>query len=117
MSSNNKIILKRSSVAGKKPTADQLDYGEISLNYADGEVYYKSSKNEIKALGEQYASEIETLKSGKLDKTETPMRRSTITSVTRLHPNISYHLNFRIEVAIINFVFLVILPTAAQRAR
>lgn len=71
MSSNNKIILKRSSVVGKKPTADQLDYGEISLNYADGEVYYKSSKNEIKALGEQYASEIETLKSGKLDKTET----------------------------------------------
>lgn len=69
--SNNKIILKRSSVAGKKPTTDQLDYGEISLNYADGEVYYKSSKNEIKAVGEQYASEIETLKSGKLDKTAT----------------------------------------------
>lgn len=64
--SSNKIILKRSSVAGKKPTADQLDYGEISLNYADGEVYYKTNKNEVKALGEQYAADIKTLNDNKI---------------------------------------------------
>ena len=43
--SNNTIILKRSSVTGKKPTESQLQYGELSINYADGELYYKSSDN------------------------------------------------------------------------
>ena len=30
----DKAIFKRSDVVGKKPTAEQLDYGEIAINYA-----------------------------------------------------------------------------------
>ena len=41
------IILKRSSVAGKVPLTTDLQYGEITLNYADGLIYYKKSDNTI----------------------------------------------------------------------
>lgn len=39
----NKIVLKKSSVTSKVPTTDDLDYGELALNYADGKLYYKKS--------------------------------------------------------------------------
>ena len=75
--SNNTIILKRSSVTGKKPTATQLQYGELSINYADGEIYYKSSGNTIKAVGQQYATDIAALKSGKLDASGTAIKATS----------------------------------------
>ena len=75
--SNNTIILKRSSVTGKKPTATQLQYGELSINYADGEIYYKSSDNTIKAVGQQYATDIASLKSGKLDANGTALKATS----------------------------------------
>ena len=34
-----KIRLKRSSVEGKIPTADQLPLGEVALNTYDGKLY------------------------------------------------------------------------------
>lgn len=43
----SKVILKKSSVAGRIPTANDLDYGELALNYADGKIYYKNSSNSI----------------------------------------------------------------------
>lgn len=43
----NKIILKKSSVAGKMPEIADLAYGELALNYKDGVIYYKSADNEI----------------------------------------------------------------------
>lgn len=43
----SKVILKKSSVAGRVPTASDLDYGELALNYADGKIYYKNSSNSI----------------------------------------------------------------------
>ena len=42
-----KIILKRSSVAGKIPTADQLDPGELAINLADGLLTSKDTENNI----------------------------------------------------------------------
>lgn len=75
--SNNTIIIKRSSVTGKKPTEAQLQYGELSINYADGELYYKSSDNTIKAIGQQYGEAIETLKSGKLDANGTALKATS----------------------------------------
>ena len=51
---NNKILLKKSNVENKKPV--DLDYGEIALNYHDGNIYYKNSNNvmsEIKRLDER----------------------------------------------------------------
>lgn len=74
---NNTIILKRSSVTGKKPTATQLQYGELSINYADGEIYYKNSDNTIKAVGQQYATDIAALKSGKLDASGTALKATS----------------------------------------
>lgn len=44
----NKIILKKSSVVGKGPTAGDLDYGELAINYADGKIYFKASDNSVK---------------------------------------------------------------------
>ena len=46
----NKVLLKRSSVPGKVPTTADLDYGELSVNYADGTLYYKTSSNTIGVL-------------------------------------------------------------------
>jgi hypothetical protein len=46
----NKVLLKRSSVGGKAPTTADLDYGELSINYADGLLYYKTSTNTINVL-------------------------------------------------------------------
>lgn len=43
----NKVLLKRSSIAGKAPVTSDLDYGELSINYADGVLYYKNSNNNI----------------------------------------------------------------------
>lgn len=37
----NRIILKRSHVAGKIPTVSQLEYGELAVNTRDGKVYLK----------------------------------------------------------------------------
>lgn len=42
-----KIILKRSSIAGKIPTADQLDPGELAINLADGLLTSKDTSNNI----------------------------------------------------------------------
>ena len=42
-----KILLTRSKTAGLKPTADQLQHGELFLNYADGVIYFKKSDGTI----------------------------------------------------------------------
>jgi hypothetical protein len=52
----NKIILKRSSVSGKAPLTSDLDYGELSINYADGTLYYKNSNNSIGTIGSNIAN-------------------------------------------------------------
>jgi hypothetical protein len=44
------IKFKRSSVSGKIPLVGDLDYGEMALNYADGVLYYKNSRNAIASL-------------------------------------------------------------------
>ena len=48
----NKIILKKSSVQGKTPLAQDLDYGELALNYADGKLYYKNTLTNVVPLYE-----------------------------------------------------------------
>lgn len=42
-----KILLKKSSVAGRVPAAGDIDYGELAINYADGKIYYKASDNSV----------------------------------------------------------------------
>jgi len=47
------ILLKRSATASKRPTAANMAYGELNLNYdaATGGVYYKDSNNAVVKLG------------------------------------------------------------------
>ena len=49
MTKIDKVIFKHSDVANKKPTAEQLDYGEIAINYAkDSEaIFFKNSENNV----------------------------------------------------------------------
>lgn len=47
---SSSILLKKSSVPGKVPSLDSLQYGELAINYADGKLYYKTSDNEIKSF-------------------------------------------------------------------
>lgn len=39
----SQVILKKSSVAARVPVVEDLAYGELALNYADGLLYYKKS--------------------------------------------------------------------------
>ena len=49
MSKTTKILLKRSSVAGKAPTADIMESGEAFVNLAQGteHLYFKNAENEV----------------------------------------------------------------------
>jgi len=46
----NKVLLKKSSVAGKVPIGSDLSYGELALNYKDGILYYKDDSDNIDIL-------------------------------------------------------------------
>ena len=49
--SNNSIIFKKSSITGRVPTVNDLQYGEFAINYTDGKLYYKTSTNTISYIG------------------------------------------------------------------
>jgi hypothetical protein len=36
----NKITLKKSSVPSKVPLPQDLDFGELAINYTDGKIYF-----------------------------------------------------------------------------
>lgn len=42
------ILLKRSDESGKVPSADDIKYGELLLNYADGIIYFKDKNNKVR---------------------------------------------------------------------
>lgn len=44
-------IIVKSGVPGKVPTSNQLDYGQLAINYADQRIYYKNSVNQIVQYG------------------------------------------------------------------
>lgn len=43
----NTIKLKKSNIASKIPTINDLELGELAINYTDGILYYKTSENDI----------------------------------------------------------------------
>lgn len=47
----NKIIPKRSSVAGKTPTSSDLEVGEIAVNLTDRKIFSKDTSNNVVQLG------------------------------------------------------------------
>ena len=50
MATTPKVLLKRSSVAGRIPDSSDLSYGELAINFADGKLYYKDDANNVKAF-------------------------------------------------------------------
>jgi len=46
----NTIKIKRSSVPGKVPAAGDLDFGELAINYADGNLFFKDSTNSVATI-------------------------------------------------------------------
>jgi len=53
----NKILIKKSTVAGNIPTAAQLDVGELAVNTADGLLYTKHSDGSIVTLSGSAAAD------------------------------------------------------------
>ena len=43
----NTLLIKRSSTANAIPTAGQLEYGELAINYRDGNLFYKNNGNQV----------------------------------------------------------------------
>lgn len=43
-------VIVKSGVPGKVPTSNQLDYGQLALNYADQKMYFKTSENIISRI-------------------------------------------------------------------
>ena len=71
-----KVLLKRSSVVGRVPTASDLDYGEVAINFADGKLYYKDDSNNIRAFIDSarvqaIADAVEVVADAQLDSGET----------------------------------------------
>jgi len=46
----NTIKLKRSSTPGSSPAAGSLDYGELALNYQDGNLFFKNAANSVTVI-------------------------------------------------------------------
>lgn len=46
----NTVLIKRSGTANSVPTAGQLANGEIAINYADGNLFFKDSSNTVRTL-------------------------------------------------------------------
>ena len=46
----NKVLLKKSSTAAKVPLVTDLDYGELAINYTDGNLFYRTNTDEIKVI-------------------------------------------------------------------
>lgn len=47
MATKNRILLKKSSVVGKIPSASDVEFGELALNFSDGRLYFKNSDNNV----------------------------------------------------------------------
>jgi len=47
---SSKIRLKRSSTPGSAPNPVQLDYGEVTLNYADGVLYFRKPDDSLGSI-------------------------------------------------------------------
>jgi len=46
----NRVLLKRSGVANAAPAAGNLEYGELALNYNDGNLFFKDASNVVTIL-------------------------------------------------------------------
>ena len=45
------IQLRRTATAGNVPPADMLSFGELILNYADGNLFFKAANSTVQRIG------------------------------------------------------------------
>ena len=50
MPTYSKIILTNSDVQNAEPFSNNLDYGELAINYADGKLFFKNAGDEIEVI-------------------------------------------------------------------
>ena len=50
MATNSKIILTNSSTPTAEPDSNDLDYGELAINFTDGNLFFKQDGDIIKVL-------------------------------------------------------------------
>ncbi len=56
---SQKILIKKSTVAGKVPVSGDLDIGELAVNTADPHLYTKHSDNSVKKLTSDVIGELD----------------------------------------------------------
>ena len=87
---SNKLLLKRSSVNGYVPTISDLDYGEISINYNEGKIYYRTTSDTIESITSGQASQTFT----QIDrKSYTATESQTTFSVTYANNYVDVYVN------------------------
>lgn len=47
---SNTLLLKRSSTPNSIPSSGSLEFGELALNYADGNLFYKNAANTVTVI-------------------------------------------------------------------
>jgi hypothetical protein len=47
----NKVVIKRTSVSGREPTASDIDVGELAVNLADKKLFTKDGAGTVIQLG------------------------------------------------------------------
>lgn len=70
----NKILLRRSTIPGAAPTANDLSLGELAVNPEDQRIYFKDSSNSIQHIQSIYTSLLDDLADVDLQST-TPQDR------------------------------------------
>ena len=50
MANTTTIILKNSGTIGNTPSANNLEHGELALNYSDGILFYKNANNQVLSI-------------------------------------------------------------------
>jgi len=51
----NTVKLKRSGTLNSAPSAGQLEYGELAINYNNGNLYYKNTSNVVTVIASNQA--------------------------------------------------------------
>lgn len=57
----SQIQLTRSGISGVQPGANELEYGELALNYADGKLFYRDVADNLKAVNDTYQNSNNTI--------------------------------------------------------
>lgn len=102
----NKIIPKRSSVAGKVPAATDLVVGEIAVNLTDRTIFTKDASNNVVQLGGGTGGGVSTYLNfdGTLTGTITPRASSGIASISKTAAG-RYAITFSTAATSANYIF------------